>query len=553
MNVLLRMHVENPNQPAKLPKENAAAARVVAQMLGGQLVGGQLMQESQVTASIGLQREEYEGHDTIEQPEILQFTIHNKNTDTMPAEVKAAALKVLAALPVLKDTVVFEKAEDHVIRLKEQLKAFKAQGADIADALLDWRGFNPDKAGTWNQAPDHALQINQNEFGYSVHIDVEHNVKKVVERMRARLPEIKKTLAERIIKYKGAADEAAKACIRQKVEQMQVELTFHESQDAERYSSPGSITLNFSSPEQALAKKNQNVPGAIPPDQLALTNTNVLTGLTTEQTGKAFGRAVLFSGSSAMEDFPLIAGREDMRRVIGKALTKFKAEHPDQAEAVDKFLKEDDFKARHDWNKPASQQEEKRKFPLVNKDPSKPGEMTITLTLPKGKAWEAIQQIAAMDTVDPTRNFAQVDNMELVGVVGPQGKLSQDTFNTAQALIATIKESQEAMRLVMNQIAGRAEAAQAVSSAEQKANEILYKFSGPQTVEKSIEPLAREVVLRTEEAFSAIEKSPNVSAEIAMPVAAAHNAIQRALQKAGGAWDERAKASRSDGASLGVR
>ncbi len=515
---------------------------------------------SGVTIGVGLD-DRYSGADSTNQSEVLRVTLKDPHIESIPSKVKDTALAVLAEVPVLKDAIAFESPEKHVAKLKDKLAEFIGMGADIDPKLLEWRGFDSDTAGTWHSAPDHALQISKNEFAVTVNIEAAKETKNIAENIRGRLPDIKQKLAERIAKYQGATDDAAKQAIAQQVEKMDVTLTFNETAKNDNYFSPGSISITFASPEQAEATKNKNVPGATPPDQLTLNKTNPLSSLTDEQLGKALGRSVLTAGETAKDVFPLIAGREDMKRAVTKKLKAFAKTHPEHEQCVQEFLKDDAFKQQHQWDAPKNQRVELKKPPVVNKDPSKPGEMTIDLTLSQGKAWEAVQAIAALDPQMQAKpaelGMAKVENIELVGVAGSDGAAKKRVQAHAQALIEAFRQTQAAMQSAFDGLSDAQASGAGASSAEQTANAILAKIGGNADAEQAIRPLAEKVIEGVVKANQAIANATTaLPQEVILPITEANRALQDALNMGAlGEWAQREKnriATRANGQGLGA-
>lgn len=394
------------------------------------------------------------------QDELVRITLSDDRIQTGPAEMRDLVRKRLQDIPLIAQHVALEENAEHATHIKEALSKLIDAGADIDRRVLEWKGFDPElaKHDTYHIC-DHALEVVRSDRGLAIRIqldksesDKQESVNEetiVADNIRERLPEIKETLVKRLQKY--LPDESADT-IKQAVEQLQANVvTDSWGQDNV------TITLALSSPEQhqtLVADKKLN------DDEFKnLRETNILTrrenGLSDEQLGKALGRALLHGGETAKDIFPIIAGREDMKRAISKKLKKFAEANPDKAAEATAVLNDDIFK-EHRW-----QGKDQLKQPaLFNKCPCKENEMTVDLYVPAGKAFELVEALATGKT---SPGFASVDSLELVGCQCQNKALQQEVGARIAPLVGT-QVSGAQMDALAQQLTGHIEAAQKIAS-----------------------------------------------------------------------------------------
>lgn len=385
-----------------IPQVNKDAAKVLERLINNKLFAHGDPHHAQfltgkVEIGVGLDNDHYLARkDDVKPQEVIRIRFKDPHVEMVPSKVQDVLKDVLKSIPGIADAVSFESEKEHSKKLKDTLAEFKDQGANIPENTFEWRGFadNLDTKG-WQSIDDHALKVNKNIAGIYVDIDIPKGkdddkkdkgaTQKVAENIRARLPQIKEVLLQRVIKYTPGMDEATKCALTERFNKLEFTVSNLDSE----YSN--NVTIHIQSPEQAKEKDAKH--GELSKKQVELDPTNPLNALSKEHLGKALGRAVLHAGETAGEIFPLIAGREDMKRAIGKALTRFKAEKPDMAAKVDAFLADDLFKNQQGWEN----RQDLKQAPRFNKDPDKAGELTVDLKVSADKAASIIEAIAGLD------------------------------------------------------------------------------------------------------------------------------------------------------------
>jgi hypothetical protein len=337
--------------------------------------------------------------------------VENLDTETLRKKTYSA----LGTIDALNQHVTFDETGEHLDKLKDRLRSFIAKGAKIPENYLKWGGFDKDlnKDNKWHSTTeDHAIQsLNGDATGIRFSISapetekakdkqpiVESGENKIDTYINGNTANIKTLLVARLQmeKYLGPKDDNAKAEIKKKVDDLTIE------------SKNGYVKIM--SPEQKAESdrlKDLKAESLKPEEEKKLAETNILSKLTTEKLGKILGRSFLHSGATADEIFPVIAGREDMKRAVERQLKVLKysaagQSDPELAKSVDDFLADAVFK-KHEYHGRVKL----RQPPDFEKssDPEKMGMATITLSLPKG---EGAKTLAALgNNVSVTQNTTQ--------------------------------------------------------------------------------------------------------------------------------------------------
>lgn len=584
-----------------IPETHRKAAGVLKRLVNNRLVGDRFM-SGKVEITTGLHGEFGDhGNDR----ETLQIKLTDAQVEAAPAQAKEALLKLLADIPPIKDKVQLESPAERVTRLKKQMEGFIAQGADIPKEYLQWTGFDGKNAEKDRQE-DHALRVNRSDYGIDVNIRVnkvegEHppTTDRVVKNITERLPEIRALLAKRLEKYTPGLTPEQRKLQQEQVAKLDVSVTQSDSDDWAH------VRVEFRSPEQVALRGNEYDKGGQDSKTLAAAKeTNPLHVLNTEQLGKAMGRSLLHSSEKAHEVFPLIAGREDMKRAVCKSLCRLKAAKPELSKDIDAFMNDDMFKPHHTWDKAPSERPTLKELPAIHKDLDKPGVMTVNLHLPKGTLGEVIAQIAALDpAAQPSQppsaalanvdlgeqarlwveknfpvkvteldlvtrsangeaqkdklGFATVDNVTLIGPSAP------DLSAAVTQLMNAVQQSQAATDAALTQVErltgkkpaeaqGQAPASVATAFVAAASEPTPAQTAQPQTGDplnpKAVRELAENVVLKVEEAYTALSSSTAPLPEsVAAPIKMAHEAVMSAVKLEAASWRQRTEASRQTG------
>ncbi len=237
-----------------------------------------------------------------------------------------------------------------------------------------------------------------------------------------------------------------------------------------------SLYITLMSPEQLAATK---LPGGITTDKIeALSKTNPLTALENGEDDstpgkpqphlqKALARSILFSGQTYMDILPYIAGKEDMRRLVGKSLTELKEkfkDNPEMIKKIDTFLADPVFKDQRQWGKPIEQQDDIPQTPNIGKvigdisdtsKPYEPGVMTVNVRIPASKFPEIREKLAALEgpaaatpAAAPQGNVQQEVATQLKPVVDVMTQVIQNQKQLAEAFIEHAKMNQQAPQQV---------------------------------------------------------------------------------------------------------
>lgn len=368
----------------------------------------------------------------------LLITLKAPGVDANPKATQEKILNALAEVPAI--TAVAQTTPDEKLAntVWNQLKGI-AEGTQFDKRLLNWTGFNADveKKGEERDFSVKVPRWEDTAFGVEFNISVPRGegtaqgpvVDKVAESIKSRLPAIKELLTKRVAKYteqnmrkEGKSEDEIKLVLSKLPEAIQ---KLNIAVNADSGSGDNSITIALRSDQQVEAKKNAPSDGSMPDNADALRASNPLSALShaltddekkanpeaSPQLNKALGRAFLFGGDNAMDVFPLIAGRKDMKTAIAKELQGVIKNNPEKAEAAKQILESDLFKA-HDWDAAPNATGTAKPAPIFSKDATKENEMQVWLTLPKDKVPETLQALAAgMDAPAQQPQAAPADTL----------------------------------------------------------------------------------------------------------------------------------------------
>lgn len=350
----------------------------------------------------------------------LTFILSNENIELDPAAVEK---HFLANLPqILKDNAVTETEKNHMKRLADELTAIaQAEGklngkttgegaSSIPANYSKWFEELPKRRG-WDTK--HALNVTKTTTGViRINIDVPENVDPdmVAKNIEARLDAIKDLLAKRVLKYTPSADTDEK---KKTLEQAIKGLKYTIAPSSSAYGGKGVMIQIMSEKQLEFSKLPGNAPPENPAELIATNPLNALkNGDKDDEKGpdgqpnpphlkKALARAFLFAGDKANEIFPLVAGKDDMRRAITKPLVILKdklvkdttkPENADLVKKLDTFLADDTFKDPDRWSTPVEEREDQKSPVRFIKDndatdgkPYEKGKMKIVIDLPSDK------------------------------------------------------------------------------------------------------------------------------------------------------------------------
>jgi hypothetical protein len=349
-------------------------------------------------------------------PATLELTITNEGLETDPT-LQALILAQLSQIPALAGNVQFETDRKHAENLAKRLREFIKDGAQIPESFAAW--FEQMAKKDAQQRPDHTVQITKKDTGITVSLDVPKDADPaaIQKNLEARMDAIKSMLAERVVKYTPeATTEEQKQTLRAKI----MALDFAVSASKTDYGSLLSIDI-LSKEQLAAAKQNQATgykgPTLSADETKALRDSNPLNALkdgegNDAQLQKAVARSVLFAGDKAVEVFPIIAGREDMKRAVIKPLVRLAQAKPEMAEKVKSFIEDDTFKKHENWvysggiGTSNNSAEGGKQQPRIVKtsaiktaDGSEkytPGQITVSLDLPANKFKAIVESVAGV-------------------------------------------------------------------------------------------------------------------------------------------------------------
>jgi hypothetical protein len=356
----------------------------------------------------------------------LIFTARNPNLEVHHGQFEDMVRNALYT-DAFKPHVKFESDTDHMKRLASELRAFINLEAEMNAKATGERTISiPDNYPKWFEeigkrnefSSKNAFVISKDQgiitMDTSISKDVDPAV--IAESFEARKTAILDMLAERVVKYTPSADtDEKKNALRAQVKALEVFV-----EPADTYSKR--VTIRIMSKAQLAATKDADgKPQAIPVDKVAeLAATNPLNALKNGEKEldkdnpphlqKALARSFLFAGDKANDIFPMIAGKDDMRRAVIKTLIKLKAarmaENPNSqiGKAVDNFLNDDVFKEVDRWGTPANERQDFKQPIVFVKDggrglnasdkPYEKGKMEFTVSVPTNKLPQILEMVA---------------------------------------------------------------------------------------------------------------------------------------------------------------
>ncbi len=339
---------------------------------------------------------------------ILSLILTNPELES-DANLQLHILSKLSNIPALADNLQFESERKHAENLARRLEEFRAadESGHIPANFVKWFTQQADN----QDVHDHALDISKMDGGITIRIRVPQgsDPSVIADNLQKRLEEIKESLAQRTVKYTtGLENEEQKQALLTKIKN----LDFAVSSDSDTHL----VTIDIRSKEQLEARKNNKDLGQLTGEELQkLRDSNPLNALkdgdgkSSENPAhlqKAVARAVLFAGDTAKDIFPIIAGREDMKRAVAKSLVRLKLAKPELAEKVDAFINDDIFKEHHHWGRFTARivgEPDSKQIPRIRKitktdgtDNYTPGKVEVTLNLPARKLKDILEQIAGM-------------------------------------------------------------------------------------------------------------------------------------------------------------
>ncbi len=387
----------------------------------------------------------YSHSDTNSQAEAtLEFIIKSPLVETDPSAFEKQFLAALSQIEALKPYVTTESETHHMKRLATDLEGFikteaelnaKNTGEKFATIPHEYVKWFEELSKRNEYSIKHALNVSKTNIGVieikiSTPKDVDPEV--IVKNFEARKDAIMEMLADRVVKYaEGLDTPEKKAALKEQVKKLNVTFAASSNEWGK------SVEIQIMSDAQRDFLKN---PGSAPPkDPGAFVDTNPLMKL---QDGdddkdkgpskpqphlkKALARAFLFAGDKANEIFPLIAGKEDMRRAVIKSLVGLKNKQSGNVELgkkIDAFIADDVFKNPNEWNMPVEKREVKKSSPCFIKRTAyadgklyEKGVMNVTFNLPADK-FPQIQEALAASHTDKSCHMAKVDSIEPVAVV----------------------------------------------------------------------------------------------------------------------------------------
>jgi len=351
----------------------------------------------------------------------LVVSINGLNYDLDPAQTEQQIRDALSQLKPLTNIARIEKDDQMAVEIHDKL-AKLTEGTSFNKKLLDWVGFDPEVvSGDWKPIDYSMYYLHTSasgiDLGIMAHPNKEHTPEELLHNIiepnfKERLPEIKKTLADRTIKYvtKGLREngtpepeiEAGIAKLREDIDALEITI----NRDSR------GVVFSIRSPEQKkYHEEHQGEDIRIEPDNNdALIATNPLQfqlkSMVTEaekaenpnaspQLHKALSRAFLYGGGEkAMELFPMVAGRRDMVAALQKEAKKVIAEHPEKAEAFKEIIDSPIF----DKQSPFADLEDAGVAPAKAKFYKTPDDPTVKLVMSveKSKIHETISALASM-------------------------------------------------------------------------------------------------------------------------------------------------------------
>ena len=348
----------------------------------------------------------------------LSFKVNDASRELKPEEIAQYTTKALSTIDALQEHIKFESKTCHMTRMADDLAHFIQAEATLNEKTAgerfstiprnapDWFKELP-KRNEWSV--QHALNVEKKNTGVidiaiSAPKDVDSAV--IVKNLEDRKDAILETLAKRVVKYTPEMDTPEKkAALEESVKKLNVVVSAQESDRGKK------IIIQILSDLQLEASK---APSGFNPERIAeYVASNPLAALQNGENDKdpnkpqphlqkALARSILFAGEKATEIFPLIAGKEDMARAVGKSLThlKNKANNPELSKKIDTFLADGVFKDSDSWGKPIEERQDKPRALTFTKNvsdtanaPYEKGVMEVTIPLPGDKFPEILAKM----------------------------------------------------------------------------------------------------------------------------------------------------------------
>jgi hypothetical protein len=360
------------------------------------------------------------------------FIVKNPVIETDPAKAEQHLLAQLASIEALQPYLKTESKKSHMKRMADELSAFIELEAELNAKDTGSRAVSipPEYAKWFEELPKrndwstkHALNITKTNLGViqiAISIPKDADINTVVANFESRKDAIKEMLANRVVKYTPGLD------TKEKKENLAAQV-----KDLEIIITPSSNDVGQIASIQIMSKKQKDeikAAGSGVPDNIPdLLASNPLMALKDGEDDKnpenpahlkkALARSFLFAGEKANDIFPLVAGKDDMRRAIAKSLVHLKNRQPENTELakkIDAFLGDDVFKDPDRWGTPVEERKDFKEAPRflkmgreIGSKPYTKGEMAIELTVPADKFTKIRDQLAALAEMPQAQQTAE--------------------------------------------------------------------------------------------------------------------------------------------------
>jgi hypothetical protein len=369
----------------------------------------------------------------------LIFTARNPNIEVHHGQFEDMVRNALYT-DAFRPHVKFESDTDHMKRMANELRQFIALEGEMNAKATGERTISiPDNYPKWFEeigkrndfSSKNAFNIHKEKgittMDASLSRDVDPAV--IAASLEARKGAILDMLAERVVKYTPSADtDEKKNALKAQVKALEVIIT-----SSDTYGKRVTITI-MSKAQLEATKGADGKPQEIPADKVAeLAATNPLNALKNGEKEldkdnpphlqKALARSFLFAGDKANDIFPMIAGKDDMRRAVIKTLVKLKtvrmAENPTSqiGKAIDNFLNDDVFKEVDRWGTPSNERQDFKQPIVFVKDggrglnasdkPYEKGKMEFTVSVPTNKLPQILELVATNKDIPAPVQAAQ--------------------------------------------------------------------------------------------------------------------------------------------------
>ncbi|MGE0754478.1 MAG: hypothetical protein AB7L92_04895 [Alphaproteobacteria bacterium] len=385
--------------------------------------------------------------------EFLTINVSSPDAALQPLVVANAVNAVLNKIPALDNMVQFESDGEHATLMKHRLENLIKAGATVPNEYLKWGGYIPaieEKADFRNPLKKYTVSRTYDDVvGSHATLDIPvakeqlEDVKAfgehIEKNIKDRLTDIKADLADRIIRYGKIEDPKRQAEIKAQTDKLEFKIELNNSDTNETQSLTANIFIQ--SPDQLAALAKPGSVGSMKEaQQEALHATNPLHELSGNHLSKAIAGALLHAGDKAEEIFPLIAGREDMRRAMEKQLEELRTAKPDMSAEIDSFLADDTFKDNNKWGRSPTERPDLETRPEIKTTDE--GKLQIRLQLPDGKAGEIIEALASQTPAEAQEQAASIAKPQTAmgAALGPQ----QQDKAMAEAINTVLRKYQEA-------------------------------------------------------------------------------------------------------------